>query len=296
MNRSSATQKQLTSPRNGAFLRRLGTCRRLSALALALLLIAVLAACQAAPGQTQETAPPDAAAAPASTPAPSVQETAAAVAETEASVETQELPEAFFDDALFIGDSLTGSLRSYLMQNGGLGTAKLVSVNGIACHNIVLKDQKLVFMGKACSPAEAASLAGAKKMYLLLAANDVGTRTIEELRACWDTMISEIRELNPEIKIYVQSGTPFRGDVNYFTKENMDEYNEMLRAMCEESGCVYVDIAHFFKDEFNALADVYCSDQYVHITNEAAALWASLLRDPYRYSVNPLEATEQANP
>ena len=69
----------------------------------------------------------------------------------------------------------------------------------------------------------------------------------------------------------------------------IDGYNEELKQFCEDNDCVYVDIAHFFKDEFNALADVYCSDQYVHITNEAAALWASLLRDPYRYSVNPLD-------
>ena len=290
MNRSSATQKQLTSPRNGACLRRQGTCRRLSALALALLLIAVLAACQAAPGQTQETAPPDAAAAPASTPAPSVQETAAAVAETEASVETQELPEAFFDDALFIGDSLTGSLRTYLMKNGGLGTAKIIFVNGIACHNIVLKNQTVVFMGKACSPAKAAALAEAKKLFLLLAANDVGFPMDKE-RACWDTMIADIQQANPGITIYVQSGTPFRGDVNYFTKENMDEYNDMLRAMCEESGCVYVDITEGLLTEEGYLDDSFRVgvEDNVHMNQDGCAIWVRNLRNPDSYSISPLE-------
>ena len=266
---------------------------RLAVLALSLLMITALAACQKAPGQIAETAPPASADTPSPTSAPALQLTAEPETEEPAETkepEAKELPEDFFDDALFIGDSLTGSLRTYLMKNSGLGTAKLIAVNGIACHNIVLKNQKLVFMGKACSPAEAASMADAKKLFLLLAANDVGTRTIEELRSCWDNMIADIQEANPDISIYVQSGTPFRGDVNYFTKENMDEYNDMLRAMCEESGCVYVDITEGLLTEEGYLDDSFRVgvEDNVHMNQDGCAIWVRNLRNPDSYSISPL--------
>ena len=301
MNRFFSIHRQLKAPHTGALLLRAGTIRSVLALTLTVLLIGMLSACQAAPAQTEETAPPAAVAAPAAAPSPAAQETEAPPeimepVETEAPTETEEpkpseLAEDFFDDALFIGDSLTGSLRSYLMQNGGLGTAKLIFVNGLACHNIVLKNQTVVFMGKACSPAEAASMAGAKKLYLLLAANDVGTRTVEELRSCWDSMIADIQEANPDITIYVQSGTPFRGDVNYFTKENMDEYNEMLRKMCEETGCVYVDITGGLLTEEGYLDDSFRVDieDNVHMNQKGCAIWVRNLRNPDSYSISPLD-------
>ena len=73
----------------------------------------------------------------------------------------------------------------------------------------------------------------------------------------------------------------------------IDSYNEQLRQFCQEEGVVFVDIAHLFKDEENALADEFCSDQYVHVTFEAAALWVDLLRDPFRYSVRPLSDAQE---
>lgn len=202
-----------------------------------------------------------------------------------ASEKADELPESFFDDALFVGDSLTGSLQAYTLQAGGLGKAKIVYWNGLACHNIMMHEQKLVFMGKSMTPAEAAQKAEAKKLFLLLAANDVGTEKIEKLRECWDGMLADIRKACPEIEIYIQSGTPFRGDVNYFTKENMDEYNDMLRKLCAESDCVFVDITEGLLTD-----DGYMNDRFrisaqdnVHMNQDGCAIWVKNLKNPASY-------------
>lgn len=201
---------------------------------------------------------------------------------------TEQLPESWFDDALFIGDSMTGSLRSYSMIHGGLGEAKLIYVDGLACHHIVRKNQKVSFMGQTCSPEQAAELAGAKKLFFLLAANDVGT-PIDELEACWRTMLENIQAACPETMIYLQSGTPFRSDSGYFTRENMNEYNALLRSLCEEYGCVYVDITKDLVNEDGFLIDDYRNDinDNVHMNPAGCAIWVDNLRDPASYSVAP---------
>ena len=187
--------------------------------------------------------------------------------------EEEKIPLDFFDDAVIMGDSISHILETYCYHSGDLGEVMFLCPNSYSVHNAVSGQLQVWIQGQPHSVEDAIALTGAKK-------------------------VDRIREKNPDLSFYIESCFPVYRYAEYLPDGNgvIDGYNELLKQFCKDNGCVYVDIAHFFKDEFNALADVYCSDQYVHITNEAAALWASLLRDPYRYSVNPLEATEQANP
>ena len=196
------------------------------------------------------------------------------------------LDEHWFDDALFLGDSLTGSLNIYNIQSGGLGDALIFHVNGLAVHHIVEKDTHFNFKGQSCSIDEAAALSGAGKLFLMLAMNDVGTRPIEQLHEDWAIMLARIQERCPDMAIYVQSGTPLRLDVNYFTRENMADYNDMLRAVCEETGCVYVDVTPGLADEDGYLKDEYRLDD-LHLNPEGCTVWVENLRRAASYSVPP---------
>ena len=120
----------------------------------------------------------------------------------------QELPESWFDDALFLGDSLTGSLSTYILRNGGLGNASFVYVNGLGCHHITRDGTMIPIMGLCLPIEEAVEISGCGKLFLMLAMNDVGTEPIDELRASWETVLDRILERNPAVKVYVQSGTP----------------------------------------------------------------------------------------
>ncbi len=198
------------------------------------------------------------------------------------------LPESWFDDALFIGDSMTGDLRTYSMLHGGLGQAKLIYVNGLGCHHIVERNKTVGYMGQACTPEQAVELAGAGKLFFLLAANDVGT-PIEEMEDCWRTMLETIRAACPDTMIYLQSGTPFRSDAGDFNRKNMGEYNDLLRRMCEEYGCVFVDITKGLVTEDGFMIEEYRNDieDNVHMNPEGCKIWLNNLRDPASYSVRP---------
>ena len=217
------------------------------------------------------------------------------VEETSILQEEEMIPLEWFSDAVILGDSISHILETYCYDSGDLGDAMFLCPNSYSVHNAVSGQLQVWIRGQAYSVEDAIALTGARKVFVMLGVNDVALYGgVPKTMELWQTMLDRIREKNPDLTFYIESCFPVYRHAAYIEDGNgvIDSYNEELKQFCEDNGCVYVDIAHFFKDEFNALADVYCSDQYVHITNEAAALWASLLRDPYRYSVNPLETEE----
>ncbi len=105
----------------------------------------------------------------------------------------------------------------------------------------------------------------------------------------WADFVANIRSTCPDITIVIESCLPVYHTIHYDGLDNdcIDEYNQRLVEFCRENNCVYVDIAHYFKDEHNGMAAQYSSDQYVHVTYEATEVWVQQLRNPDNYSVDP---------
>ncbi len=211
-----------------------------------------------------------------------------------ASEAAAELPEEWFDDALFIGDSITGSLSTYTLLNGGLGNAIIVHSNGLGCHHIVRDDRKIPILGSLMTIEDAVSASGCGKLFLMLAMNDIGTEPIETLQADWETVLDRILEKNPSVTVYVQSGTPVLYNAGYFTRENMEAYNAMLQTVCQSRDCVYADVTRGMKDENGFMKKELHLDMF-HISSEGAALWVNNLHDPGSYTP-PLSPEKEKTP
>lgn len=195
------------------------------------------------------------------------------------------IPDCWFDRALFIGDSLTGLLSTYQMKNGGLGEAKILHINGLACHHFITKNALILYAGRSMPVEDVISESDSEKVFFMLAMNDIGT-PIEKLRSCWQQVIERIQAKNPDVEIYIQSGTPVRSDFAYFTKENMDEYNQLQKEICENYGCIYVDVTVGMTDEDGYMKEEYWQDT-VHLNRAGCAVWMKNLHDPSCYSVQP---------
>lgn len=205
-----------------------------------------------------------------------------------------ELPEEWFDDALFIGDSITGALSTYTLLNGGLGDAIIVYTNGLGCHHIVRDGRKIPILGSLMPIEDAVSASGCGKLFVMLAMNDIGTEPIETLQADWETVLDRILEKNPSVTVYIQSGTPVLYNAGYFTRENMEEYNAMLQAVCQSRDCVYVDITRGMMDEDGFMKKELHLDMF-HISSEGAAVWIENLHDPGSYKP-PLFPEQEETP
>ena len=112
----------------------------------------------------------------------------------------------------------------------------------------------------------------------MLALNDIATIPLDELAECWDEIISRTREHCPGITLFIQSATPVSADSQVITKSNNDEYNQMLKTLCDNNSdiCIYVDITAGMTDDEGYLKPEFQRD-HIHLNADGCALWVKNL-------------------
>ncbi len=190
---------------------------------------------------------------------------------------------SFFDDAVFVGDSISLKLSYYAASSGELGKAKFLTVGSYGVGNAIYDhpDTKLKYQGKAYANVEDALAAtGAKKLFIMLGMNDIGRFGVNETITNWGTLLTLIRSTCPDMQIYIQSMTPIwtGGERGGITNRNADSYNAKLKTFAESNGCKFIDVAPYMKDSTGGLATVFCSDSFVHMTTEGAKTWVGILK------------------
>ncbi|MBQ6264371.1 MAG: hypothetical protein IJK60_02875 [Clostridia bacterium] len=199
---------------------------------------------------------------------------------------------AFFTDSVFIGDSVTLSLKNYVTKQRNnnfecLSNAEFLCNGSMSYYNSTLEPgQKDAihpkYQGETVLVEDGVKKIGAKRAFIMLGMNDFCLFPFDEDIENAETLINRIIENNPEIEIYVQSVTPIIASKEHgkFTNENVDEFNACLIKMCKENGWNYIDINQNLKDENNCLNDDYCSDpesQGIHLKQEACEIWVNYL-------------------
>lgn len=190
---------------------------------------------------------------------------------------------SFFDDAVFVGDSVSLKLSYYAASSGELGKAKFLTVGSFGVGNAIYDhpDTKLTYQGVSYTNAEEAIAAtGAKKLFIMLGMNDIGRFGVDGSITNWGTLLGLIRSTCPNITIYIQSMTPVwtGGERGGITNTNADSYNAKLKTFAESNGCKFIDVASYMKDSTGGLATAFCSDSYVHLTTEGAKTWVQVLK------------------
>lgn len=192
----------------------------------------------------------------------------------------QERGEAFFDHAAFIGDSISMKLQNYHAEHRVLGDATFLTAGSYSVGHAVNGTLMLTYRGQQMAPEDALAACGAKRVFILLGMNDIALYGVDGTLENWATLVSRIRDKNPRIEVYIQSGTPIYagGEKGQLTNSNMDRYNRALKQFAEAHDCRFVDIASGMKDENGALKASFCSDQYVHLTDAACEVWVGALK------------------
>lgn len=242
--------------------------KKIICLLLCVLLTLSFAGCNSEPNPTETTTPAETTQPPAETTAPPA-------------TEPKETLKEFFDNAAFIGDSVTLKLRNYNTEFGALGDATFLCQGSYSVAHAVNNTMYLSYQGEDMTPQDALKACGVNKVFILLGMNDIGLYGVDETITNWGKLIENIRNVNPELDIYIQSGTPiyYQGETGGLTNAKMDEYNQKLQAFAQANDCVYVDIATPMKDSNNGLAKAYCSDDFVHMTNPGCALWFEIISE-----------------
>jgi hypothetical protein len=194
--------------------------------------------------------------------------------------QTARVDAAFFDDAVFVGDSVTLKLSYYAASSGKLGKAQFLTRGSYGVAHAVMDTMLLSYQGKDMVVEEAIKATGATKIFLMMGMNDIGLYGIDATIDNWGKMVQRIQSACPNATVYIQSMTPIwtggeKGDLN---NTNMDIYNEKLKAFATSHSIEFIDVAPYMKDSTGGMATRYCSDEYVHVTDLGAAAWIRVLK------------------
>ena len=186
----------------------------------------------------------------------------------------------YFDDAVFVGDSVSLMLSYYAADTGLLGDAQFLVRGSYSVAHALNGTMLMTYRGQQLSLPDAIAATGAKKVFFMLGMNDIGLNGIDATMESWETLLWAVKKVCPDVEIVIQSMTPIYtgGEKGKLNNPNVDAYNARLEAFAEEKGYGYLDVASFMKDATGGLAERYCSDQYVHLTSEGAAAWVKVLK------------------
>lgn len=206
--------------------------------------------------------------------------------EPEEKEENAEEIDAYFDDSVFVGDSIMLGFRNYAMkrQDTFLSRMNFLAAGSFSANNALweVKEDSVhpVYQGKQRQVWESIALMGGKKIFIMLGMNDLNITGVEGSCEKYKELIGKIKESNPDTEIYIMSMTyVLKGkETGKLENNTIREYNAMLEAMAEENGWGFVDIAEALADENGDLAEEYCSDGFAHQNPEAYDVWVSVLR------------------
>lgn len=181
----------------------------------------------------------------------------------------------YFNDAVFLGDSITDGIKLYdIMSN-----TTVLSNTGIGLGNIFTK--KVNILGTEQTLMEALATTNAKKVYVLMGANSMGS-DLETFIKSYGVLIDGVKKAAPNAIIYIQSVLPVTQTYAKlrptFANERIDEFNVALEKLCEEKQVYYLYVAEVLKDENGGLFENYSSDG-LHFGPTLYREWFSYLHE-----------------
>lgn len=206
--------------------------------------------------------------------------------------ECARVSDSYFDDALFVGDSVTLKLQKYVLyarQHSDpnlLGQARFLAAQSFSARNALMQisDTSIhpVIGGVKMTLEDAIAQLAPKKLYLMLGMNDVGVSGADGALANMGNLLARIKQKNPDLQIFVESATPRLAGSHPTTRQlfgfDLLLYEAILTL--NDPSIHFIDVAYAMRDEQGLLIREYCDDpngMAIHFTNEGCRHWIDFL-------------------
>ena len=187
----------------------------------------------------------------------------------------------YFDDAMFVGDSITDGIRSYeLMQN-----ATVISHTGINPDSIRTKAVYRDANGNLITMLQAMGQhPDAKKIYVMLGANSASWMDHDLFIQYYEEFLKSIQKQHPNAVLYVQSITPIneaKFNVNYsgqnLTNEKIAALNQDILEIAQRLNVYYLNVGESLASANGQLPDEATSDG-LHFNTTYYQKWFDYLK------------------
>ena len=198
---------------------------------------------------------------------------------------------SYFDNALFVGDSIMEGIRQYVAvqrQEGELlGTAQfLTTTMGVSLADLVGDRDNGVrfsYQGEERPLEDIVADIAPRRVFLLLGLNDLASDqdpVITDIVERYIRLIDSLQTACPGVECVIITNPPKVASQwlpdytanRRFGNALIQELVDGLTQMCRENNIPYVDAYEGLKNEHGALPDAYCRDGYIHLNHQGAAV------------------------
>ncbi len=184
----------------------------------------------------------------------------------------------YFDDAVFIGDSLTTGITLYdVMSNTTVLASTGINLENVFTKEVIKQGENTVTVFDALKQKQPA------KIYVMLGANGISQMEDSWILQQYDRLIKELKSQQPQAIIYVQSVLPINEEIfhqkynNKLTNPKIDEINQQILKLAEDNQVYFIDLNTLFKDESGGMPREATPDG-LHIKSEQYIQWFDFLK------------------
>lgn len=187
----------------------------------------------------------------------------------------------YFDDALFVGDSITEGIKLYDVMNN----ATILASTGVNLNTLYTKAAITLDDGSKVPilDATAAAVEGHPgKIYLMMGVNSLLSDE-DTFRTDYGRVVDTLISQHPEAILYIQSILPVTAAYEQKPEAvtdnaKIDRYNEVLKELAAEKGVYYLNVAEVFKDENGCLPASASPNDGIHFGSSWYRTWFDYLR------------------
>ena len=195
---------------------------------------------------------------------------------------------SWFDDAVFVGDSVTLKL-SYYADGGALGNAEFLCAGSLGYNNALWDidhpdNVHPLYKGRKVTVDDGLAKIGRNKIIIMLGMNDIGLYGVSGAIDGMKKLTDRIEAKCPDAQIYIESVTPMLEECQLRDLNNttIRQFDEQVERVCNQKGYIYLDIASAVDDGYGNLISGYCSDpgaMGLHFSDAGCAAWVERLKE-----------------
>ncbi len=192
----------------------------------------------------------------------------------------------YYNDAVFLGDSLTVGLEKYVSSqrkagSNVLGNAQFLATNGYMVSQTANEDgfeKHPEYDGNRLQPQKSIKAMNVKKVFITLGIND-SAGEVSTLINNYAKLIDAIRNAVPEAQLFMIAVFPMtvRKESSLRNNEKIDTINRSLMKLAISADITFIDFTCVLKSG-NALNKDYSSDDYVHFNNDGYVVWIAQMK------------------
>lgn len=195
----------------------------------------------------------------------------------------------YFDDAIFMGDSLADGFKDYAAWMSLKGRGTLYLTQRSMTPRSFMQPGAMVDAGDAGVVDVWATIADRQpgKMYITLGTNALMAMDPAEFIESYYQLVAKIRQTSPNTTIYITTIPPtssaYAAKEERLSKERIQQANDLIAKMCREENLALINLYDVVMGADGYLNEEINSDG-IHMTPEGYKMWLNYLIEHTVYS------------